>query len=113
MLRILLKLSKLILTLESLGFRKEALLIKIAMLEKNLSSRSKEIAMQNARLSELEKLLAKSSVQGPNRVQKSPTVTEELMKLKEENRVLMDAVDVMQQQVDDYESELKMMKDRS
>lgn len=84
---------------------------KIAMLEKNLSSRSKEIAMQNARLSELEKLLAKSSVQGPNRVQKSPTVTEELMKLKEENRVLMDAVDVMQQQVDDYESELKMMKD--
>ena len=84
---------------------------KIAMLEKNLSSRSKEIAMQNARLSELEKLLAKSNVQGPSRLQKSASVTEELMKLKEENRVLMDAVDVMQQQVDDYELEIRMLKD--
>ena len=84
---------------------------RIAVLEKNLSSRAKEIAMQSARLSELEKLLAKSSVQGPSRVQKSATVTDELMKLKEENRVLTDAVDVMQQQVDDYESELRMLKD--
>ena len=84
---------------------------KIATLEKNLSSRSKEIAMQNARLSELEKVLAKSSVQAPTRAQKSATVTEELMQLKEENRVLADAMDVMQQQVDDYESEIRTMKD--
>jgi dynactin 1 len=85
--------------------------IKISTLEKSLGSRSKEIAMQNARLSELEKLLAKSSVQAPARVQKSATVTEELLKLKEENRVLTDAMDVMQQQVDEYEAEIRVFKD--
>jgi dynactin 1 len=86
---------------------------KISSLEKNLSSRSKELAMLNARLSELEKLLTKSSVQAHSRAPTptSPSFTEELLKLKEENRILSDAMDVLQQQVDDYEAELRSMKD--
>jgi dynactin 1 len=86
---------------------------KISSLEKNLSSRSKELAMLNARLSELEKILTKSSVQAHGRAPTptSPSFTEELLKLKEENRILSDAMDVLQQQVDDYEAELRSMKD--
>mmetsp|Transcript_14757 Transcript_14757/g.16904 ORF Transcript_14757/g.16904 Transcript_14757/m.16904 type:complete len:1371 (-) Transcript_14757:129-4241(-) len=83
---------------------------KISTLEKTLGSRSKEIAIQNARLSELEKILAKqTSPVSRNRVQSSASVTEELMSLKEENRVLTDAMDVLQQQVDEYESEIRAM----
>ena len=55
----------------------------------SLSSRSKEIAMQNARLSELEKLVAKSSA---NPLARGKTAelkaSEEINSLKEENRVV-------------------------
>lgn len=113
---------------------------KVASLEKNISSRSKEIAMQNARLSELEKLLAKSSASPLGRGKASDLKSsEEFNSLKEENRVvsislcvaslaafsfdpsnivcyslllqLMEAMDVMQRQVDEYEDEIRVLKD--
>mmetsp|Transcript_7179 Transcript_7179/g.10479 ORF Transcript_7179/g.10479 Transcript_7179/m.10479 type:complete len:1368 (-) Transcript_7179:1444-5547(-) len=85
---------------------------KISTLEKTLGSRSKELAIQNARLSELEKLLSKqTSTPSQTRVQSSASVTEELMRLKEENRVLTDAMDVLQQQVDEYEYEIRSLRD--
>jgi dynactin 1 len=85
---------------------------KVATLEKNLGARSKEIALQNARLSELEQLLAKSNIQASSsRMPATASLTEELFKFKEENRVLTDAMDVLQQQVDEYEAELRVLKD--
>jgi dynactin 1 len=71
---------------------------KLALLEKNLSNRSKEIAMQNARLSELEKIVAKTSSGGSNtgsNFGRGKTLSsadlrssEEYINLKEENRVV-------------------------
>lgn len=86
---------------------------KIATLEKTLSTRSKEVAMQNARLSELEKVLTKSNAQTIQIAQTSADASsvEELVNLKEENRVLTEAMDVLQQQVDEYENELRAAKD--
>lgn len=83
---------------------------KVSNLEKSLATRSKEIAMQNARLSELEKLLTKSSAK-PSPVKISSVVksSEELNGLKEENRVLMEAMDVLQEQVAGYENEIRML----
>lgn len=55
----------------------------------NLSTRSKEIAMQNARLSELEKLLAKSNSGALGRGTASDLKSsEEFNSMKEENRVV-------------------------
>lgn len=99
--------------------------------------------MQNARISELEKVLAKSSsVPSPRGVKSSDlTSSEELNTMKEENRVvsksygvrlslisrerrwsnslfsfsqmsqLTEAMDVLQRQVDEYESEIRSLKD--
>lgn len=85
---------------------------KVASLEKSLSSRSKEIAMQNARLSELEKLLAKTSARSiPGKKSALLKSSEEFNSMKEENRVLMEAMDVLQRQVDEYENEIRLLKD--
>jgi len=85
---------------------------KVASLEKSLGTRSKEIAMQNARLSELEKLLAKTSAKpSPAKMTQAVKSSEELTSLKEENRVLMEAMDVLQRQVDGYENEIRFLKD--
>ena len=86
---------------------------KIASLEKSLSLRSKEVAMQNAKLSELEKVLTKSSVPTPQVAQKSIDISSvaEINGLQEENRVLTEAMDVLQQQVDEYENEIRAIKD--
>jgi hypothetical protein len=55
----------------------------------SLSLRSKEIAMQNARLAELEKVLAKTSVQPTPRIKSSGmTSSEEMNSLKQEIRVV-------------------------
>ena len=63
---------------------------KVASLEKSLNLRSKEIAMQNTRLSELEKLLARTSAQPATPLIKSAELTssEEINNLKQENRVV-------------------------
>lgn len=84
---------------------------KVTSLEKSLATRSKEIAMQNARLSELEKLLAKTSSAKPSPAKMSSAVksSEELNSLKEENRVLMEAMDVLQEQVAGYENEIRIL----
>ncbi|KAL3921830.1 MAG: hypothetical protein SGILL_002543, partial [Bacillariaceae sp.] len=85
---------------------------KVASLEKSLSSRSKEIALQNARLSELEKLLAKTNAQPSSRIVSSQMVSsEELSSLKQENRVLEEAMDVLHRQVEEYENEIRVLRD--
>ncbi|KAL3923589.1 MAG: hypothetical protein SGILL_001569 [Bacillariaceae sp.] len=85
---------------------------KVTSLEKSLSLRSKEIALQNARLSELEKLLAKTKSQPSSRIVSSQMVSsEELGSLKQENRVLEEAMDVLHRQVEEYENEIRMMRD--
>jgi dynactin 1 len=85
---------------------------KLATLEKILSSRSKEISMQNAKMSELEKHLAKSSTGALGRSHTSDLKSvEEYNSLKEENRVLIEAMDVMSRQVDEYENEIRILKD--
>eukprot|EP00956_Cyclotella_meneghiniana_P032488 scaffold89698_cov73-Cyclotella_meneghiniana.AAC.1 len=89
---------------------------KITSLEKSLASRSKEIAMQNSRIAELERLITKSSssfmspVKG---VQAPGTPSADTHKLKEEVHMLQEALDVMQQQADEYEKEIKSLKDKS
>jgi hypothetical protein len=85
---------------------------KIYSLEKSLSLRSKEIAMQNARLSELEKLLAKTNAQPSPRIKSSEmSSSAEMNGLKQEIRVLTEAMDVLHRQVEDYESEIRFLKD--
>lgn len=84
---------------------------KVASLEKTLSSRSKEIALQNARLSELEKVLAKSSGAMGRVMSSEMKSVEEYNSLREENRVLSEAMDVLQRQVDEYENEIRVLKD--
>jgi dynactin 1 len=85
---------------------------KVSALEKTLSSRSKEVAMQNARLSELEKVVAKSSTGSMGRVMSAEAKSvEEYNSLREENRVLTEAMDVVQRQVDEYENEIRALKD--
>lgn len=62
---------------------------KVASLEKSLNLRSKEIAVQNTRLSELEKLLARTSTQPSPRIKSAEmTSSEEINSLKQENRVV-------------------------
>mmetsp|Transcript_4225 Transcript_4225/g.8073 ORF Transcript_4225/g.8073 Transcript_4225/m.8073 type:complete len:1444 (+) Transcript_4225:81-4412(+) len=86
---------------------------KIKSLEKNLSTRSNEISLQNARLEELETLLAQvdqSSTQ--NTHDRAVLPNENILELKEEVRVLNEAMEVLQSQVDEYEREIRMLKDQ-
>lgn len=82
----------------------------IEVLEGKLQSRQKEISILSARLSQLESLLAKSS-SGSKTTVKSDKSAEDLIKLKEENRVLTEAMDVLQRQADEYENEIRALKD--
>ena len=67
--------------------------------------------MQNARLTELERLLTKTTSQPAPRKALVSVTAEEISSLREENRVLTEAMDVMQQQVDEYEAEIRTLKD--
>jgi len=68
--------------------------------------------MQNARLSELEKLLAKTNAQPSPRIKSSDmSSSAEVNGLKQEIRVLTEAMDVMHRQVEDYEGEVRFLKD--
>lgn len=61
----------------------------ITLSSKALALRSKEIAMQNARLSELEKLLAKTNAQPSPRIKSSDmSSSAEVNSLKQEIRVV-------------------------
>ncbi len=91
----------------------------LAYFVQSLASRSKEIAMQNARIAELESLITRSAA-SPISPLKSSNDTGNLLvpsadiqKLKEEVRVLQEALDVTQQQADEYEKEIKTLKDKS
>jgi len=92
---------------------------KVASLEKSLASRSKEIAMQNARIAELESLIARSASSPMSPLKSSSNTgglsvpSADIQKLKEEVRVLQEALDVTQQQADEYEKEIKALKDKS
>ena len=82
----------------------------------SLLSRSKEIAMQNSRIAELESLISKSTVSSMSPMKGSmgsSTPSPDAHKLKEEVRVLQEALDVMQQQAAEYEKEIKLLKDKS
>ena len=83
---------------------------KIRSLEKNLATRSKEISLQNGRLTELENMLSKAaSIVSTS--SSTPKTQEEHQKLKEEIRVLNEAMEVVQSQVDEYEKEIRLLKD--
>ncbi len=86
---------------------------KIRSLEKNLATRSKEISMQNGRLQELESMLSQTATN--NSAIPAPTVitqsSDESKELKEEVRILNEAMEVLQTQVDEYEHEIKNLKD--
>jgi len=77
--------------------------------------------MQNSRISELEALLARapSEMMSPRKSGSrsssggSPVHTADTQKLKDEIKMLQEAVDVMQQQADEYEKEIKSLKDKS
>lgn len=88
----------------------------------SMSSRTREIQMQNSRISELEALLARApsemmsprkSGSRPSSGGGSPVHTADTQKLKDEVKMLQEAVDVMQQQADEYEKEIKSLKDKS
>lgn len=83
---------------------------KIRSLEKNLATRSKEISLQNGRLTELENMLSKSASIVSTSAS-TPKTQEEHQKLKEEIRVLNEAMEVVQSQVDEYEKEIRLLKD--
>ena len=80
---------------------------KVSSLEKSLALRSKEISMQNARLSDLEKMLARSNAQPSSRLVGSQASSEEVKSLKQENRYLSEAMDVLHRQVEEYENEIR------
>jgi len=86
---------------------------KIRSLEKNLTTRSKEISMQNGRLQELENMLSQTAVNPvSNRVQTViPQQSEDSQEMKEEVRILNEAMEVLQTQVDEYEREIRTLKD--
>jgi len=85
---------------------------EIKSLEKNLSTRSKEISIQNSRLQELEKLLVQTgSITSPTPPDTSIMPSEVVSELKEESRVLNEAMEVLQNQVDEYEREIRSLKD--
>lgn len=114
---------------------------KVVYLEKTLAKRSQVLAMQAARMAELEKLLVdKHQRSRTNEGLSTPEPEAELEKLRDENRVvsrqflfhsfnlffdllrpspfffprlqLSEAVDVLHAQVDEYESEIRVLKEQ-
>lgn len=96
-------------------------LLQISSLEKSLASRSKEINMQNARMVELEKLLSHSPYHNPGQIPQQDdnkkiaaleglASSEEYLALKKENTMLMEAMDVLNKQVQEYEDEVRVLK---
>ena len=72
--------------------------------------------MLSARLSELEKLLAKSSTSTPGTpINRSSAMdfcsSDEFRALEDENRMLSEAMDVLNLQVEEYENEIRALKD--
>ena len=104
---------------------------RIVSLEKTISRRSREIGMQNSRLEELEALLSqtivpksrasvlKATMKWASVVRKTKASTksegmipaQEIHSLKEENRILLEAMEVIQTQGDEYEREIRSLKD--
>lgn len=78
---------------------------KITRLEKSLSSRTKEIAIQNARIHELEGLVSKVPTTSVSA--KTTSVPTDTSKLEEEVRTLTEALDVMSAKNEDYEKAMK------
>eukprot|EP00984_Skeletonema_dohrnii_P002936 scaffold1004_cov120-Skeletonema_dohrnii-CCMP3373.AAC.2 len=88
---------------------------KIASLDKSLSSRSKEISIQNARISELESLISKVPTNSMSPMKTSTTVATPIdtQEIKEEVRVLKEALSVMEQQAEEYENQIRLLKDKN
>ena len=89
---------------------------KIASLEKSLSSRSKEISIQNVRIAELETLISKAPTNSMSPMKASTTAvpaTVDSKEIKEEVRVLKEALSVMEQQAEEYENQIRLLKDKN
>jgi len=88
---------------------------KIASLDKSLSSRSKEISIQNARITELESLISKAPTNSMSPMKTSTTVATPIdtQEIKEEVRVLKEALSVMEQQAEEYENQIRLLKDKN
>jgi len=89
---------------------------KIASLEKSLSSRSKEIYIQNARITELESLISKvpSSSMSPMKASTTTVAAPvDNQEIEEEVRVLKEALSVMEQQAEEYASQIRSLKDKN
>ena len=81
---------------------------RVVTLEKTLATKSKELMMQTARLSELEKEIAKGNTHGNHTIDLK--ASDEFARLTEENRVLHDAMQHWQSKADEYELALSDMK---
>ena len=85
---------------------------KIRTMENSITTKSKEIAIQNSRLEELESLLAQS---GDLAVAKSASpmkAPEEVRSLRQEIDVLNQALEATQSQIDEYEREIRSLKEQ-
>lgn len=83
---------------------------KVTNLEKSLATRTKEISMQAARLSELERAIAKGTV-SPMSHSMDLKSSEEYNKLAEDFRVVKAASDHWERLADEYLREIQMLKD--
>lgn len=86
---------------------------KICYLERTLSTRLREISIQNSRLEELENLITQSnqSARIVNSPSRTPSSTDEVQALKDELKSLTETIDVLQSQVNEYEKEIRLLKD--
>lgn len=104
-------------------------LAKVATLERSVISKSREISFQNKRLTQLETLLSQSeneresspgkstsaaslhATSAAAHEQKEKMLQDEITSLKEENRVLTEAMDVTSAKADNLEKEIRVLKD--
>jgi len=100
------RISKALSSASSLNDYKE----KLDETRRTLSVRNVELSMQAKKISELDSLLSQRKTQEDSI---APVVTTETLDLKEkENKMLTEAMDVLQSQVDEYEAQIRALKDQ-
>eukprot|EP00814_Leptocylindrus_danicus_P021861 CAMPEP_0116048378 /NCGR_PEP_ID=MMETSP0321-20121206/29517_1 /TAXON_ID=163516 /ORGANISM="Leptocylindrus danicus var. danicus, Strain B650" /LENGTH=541 /DNA_ID=CAMNT_0003530569 /DNA_START=148 /DNA_END=1773 /DNA_ORIENTATION=+ len=84
---------------------------KLEETRKALSARNVELSMQNKRIVELDKLLKQSDSE--KETVQTKEVSSSAFEMKEkENQMLTEAMEVLQSQVDEYESTIRALKDQ-
>lgn len=84
---------------------------KILEMEKSLSSRSKEVSLLNVRVGELVKLKDSTSQSASNGGESLDEIQKEVNKLKEENLVLSEDVEIWYKKTKENEKEIRLLKD--